>query len=183
MVISQNPMYPYVDTETVEGILEAFQKNVNFWYPTLSQSQMEKVRGVLEGGVPADESVLCCLTLLIMALGCVSQAATSLREAENHGEVEEEKQWRIRRAKMGNVYFQLALKKLHIVHLDVSSESTQCLFFTTYVFSPKAFFFLITNIRESVPGIPREASPGLGLSQRHGSKMHAPPRILPQRAR
>lgn len=133
MVISQNPMYPYVDTETVNGILDAFQRNVNFWYPTLSQGQMERVKEVLERGVPGDESVLCCLALLIMALGCVSQAATSLRAAETNGEVDEEKQWRIRRARMGDAYFQLALKKLHIVHLDVTSESTQCLFFTTFV--------------------------------------------------
>ena len=133
MVISQNPMYPYVDSETVNGILEAFQRNVNFWYPTLSQSQVERVKAVLEGGVPSDESVLSCLTLLIMALGCASQAATSLRAAEINAEVEGEKQWRLRRSRMGNVYFQLALKKLHLVHLDVSSESTQCLFFTTYV--------------------------------------------------
>lgn len=139
MVISQNPMYPYVDTETVEDVLDAFQKNVNFWYPTLSQSQMQRVKTVLRGGVPSEESVLCCLTLLIMALGCVSQAATSLRAAETNGEVEEEKQWRLRRARMGNVYFQLALKKLHIVHLDISSESTQCLFFTRYVLSLSSF--------------------------------------------
>ncbi|MBE3047741.1 hypothetical protein IMZ48_35575 [Candidatus Bathyarchaeota archaeon] len=130
MAIPPNPTYPHIDTETLSAILAAFESNVNFWYPTLSQSQLEKVRAVLEDGVPDDDTVQCCLTLLIMALGCVSRAVTNLRAARKYNEDEDEKQRRVRLARMGHDYFQLAMKKIHVVHLDVSSASTQCLLFT-----------------------------------------------------
>lgn len=123
-------MYPYVDADGIASILASFEKNVNFWYPTMSQSQLDRIRITLEDGVPAEDTVQCCLALLTMALGCVSQAVTRLRSANQLGDYEEDKQKRIQGVKMAHVYFQLALKKLHIIHLEVSSESTQCLFFT-----------------------------------------------------
>ena len=81
----------------------------------------------MENGVPAEDTVHCCLCLLTLALGCASQSVAGLRFATDSEDGEKEK--RLRKRKMGDVYFQLALKKIHVAHLQVDSETTQCLFF------------------------------------------------------
>ncbi|KAM5354749.1 hypothetical protein ACJ41O_001396 [Fusarium nematophilum] len=133
LTISSNPIYPYVDPEDMNLILTSFERNVNFWYPTMSQSQLHKIRATLENGVPAEDSVHCCLSLLTLALGCASQAIADLRFSSTFEGSEKER--RLRSRKMGNVYFQLALKKIHVAHLEVNSESTQCLFFAALYFA------------------------------------------------
>ncbi|KAF4974833.1 hypothetical protein FZEAL_8294 [Fusarium zealandicum] len=131
--ISSNPVYPYIDAEDVDSILTAFEHNVNFWYPTMSQAQLQEIRTTLRSGVPAEDTVHCCLSLLTLALGCASQAVTDLRFTSSPEGYEAAT--RLRNRKMGDVYFQLALRKLHIVHLKVDSETTQCLFFTAIYFA------------------------------------------------
>mgnify|MGYP004726301551 CR=1 FL=1 len=121
-------MSPYVDAEDIVAILEAFERNVNFWYPSMSQAQLVEIRAILQNGMPAEDTVHSCLCLLTLALGCASQAAEDLRFVSEPDVTEKEK--RVRKRKLGDIYFQLALKKLHVAHLQVDSESTQCLFFT-----------------------------------------------------
>ncbi|KAF5024443.1 hypothetical protein F66182_3529 [Fusarium sp. NRRL 66182] len=126
--VAANPMYPYVDTEDIASVLKAFERNINFWYPSMSQAQLISIRATIHNGMPAEDTVHSCLCLLTLALGCASQAAEDLRFVDNLESAEKDK--RLRRRKLGDIYFQLALKKLHVVHLQVDSESTQCLFFT-----------------------------------------------------
>ncbi|KAJ4264402.1 hypothetical protein NW762_005601 [Fusarium torreyae] len=126
--VAANPMYPYVDAEDIVAILEAFERNVNFWYPSMSQAQLVDIRATLQNGMPAEDTVHSCLCLLTLALGCASQAAEDLRFLSEPDIAEKDK--RVRKRKLGDIYFQLALKKLHVAHLQVDSESTQCLFFT-----------------------------------------------------
>ncbi|KAF4471290.1 C6 transcription factor [Fusarium albosuccineum] len=99
----------------------------------MSQSQLQGIRATLESGVPAEDTVHCCLCLLTLALGCASQAVANLRFSRNSEGSDREK--RLRKRKMGDIYFQLALKKIHIAHLQVDSETTQCLFFAAIYFA------------------------------------------------
>ncbi|KAF4988109.1 hypothetical protein FGRMN_9975 [Fusarium graminum] len=131
--IAPNPMYPYVDAEDITAILEAFERNINFWYPSMSQEQLGSIRTTIQHGMPAEDTVHSCLSLLTLALGCASQAAEDLRFTTEPDASEKER--RLRKRKLGDIYFQLALKKLHVVHLQVDSQSTQCLFFTALYFA------------------------------------------------
>lgn len=128
LIIAPNPMYPYVDSEDITSMLEAFERNVNFWYPSMSQEQLNSIRTTLQNGMPAEDTVHSCLCLLTLALGCASQAAEDLRFTTEPDASEKDR--RLRKRKLGDIYFHLALKKLHVVHLQVDSQSTQCLFFT-----------------------------------------------------
>lgn len=121
-------IYPYVTQEDIVTILDAFQHNVNFWYPTVSQGQLRSVHDAMMSGDPTDNSLESCLALLIMALGCASQVTANLTQ-DNTLTVEEETRYRASRRKIGDIYFEVALKKLHVAHLTVNSTSAQCMFF------------------------------------------------------
>ncbi|RBQ79950.1 hypothetical protein FVER14953_21102 [Fusarium verticillioides] len=108
LTVASNPMYPYVDAEDITSMLEAFERNINFWYPSMSQEQLGNIR-------------------------CASQAAEDLRFTAEPDATEKDR--RLRKRKLGDIYFQLALKKLHVAHLQVDSQSTQCLFFTALYFA------------------------------------------------
>lgn len=120
-------VYPYVAAEDIDNILDSFEHNANFWYPTLSQSQLDKSRAMLKSEGPIDDSLDACLALLTMALGCASQVTTGL--TENERLTDQEARRRVSKRKMGDLYFDSALKKLHVAHLSVTSTATQCLFF------------------------------------------------------
>lgn len=120
-------VHPYVTAEDVDSILNSFQRSVNFWYPTMSQSQLDRIRSVLNSGVTSEDSIEASISLLTMALGCANQATSAL---DNNAELSgQEKRWRTSRRQMGDVYFDAALKKAYNAHLTVSSVSAQCLFF------------------------------------------------------
>ncbi|KAL9562293.1 hypothetical protein ACKAV7_013376 [Fusarium commune] len=133
LAVASNPMYPYVDAEDITSMLEAFERNINFWYPSMSQEQLGNIRATLQNGMPSEDTVHSCLCLLTLALGCASQAAEDLRFTAEPDAAEKDR--RLRKRKLGDIYFQLALKKLHVAHLQVDSESTQCLFFTALYFA------------------------------------------------
>ncbi|KAK2474374.1 hypothetical protein H9L39_14334 [Fusarium oxysporum f. sp. albedinis] len=133
LAVASNPMYPYVDAEDITSMLEAFERNINFWYPSMSQEQLGNLRATLQTGMPSEDTVHSCLCLLTLALGCASQAAEDLRFTAEPDAAEKDR--RLRKRKLGDIYFQLALKKLHVAHLQVDSESTQCLFFTALYFA------------------------------------------------
>lgn len=124
-------VYPYVTAEQIEATLESFQHNVNFWYPTMSRNQLDKARlmaKMLNAGIPEENSIEACLAHLTMALGCASQTIAGL--ASGTLPSEEELMRRAKLREMGDLYFETALKTLHVVHMDVGSTATQCLFFT-----------------------------------------------------
>ena len=122
-----NLIYPYIAMEDIDSILDSFEHSINSWYPTMSQSQLHKIRAMLNSGVPPDDSVDGCITLLTMALGCANQVTAGLATGPFLTQSEERR--RILKRKMGDIYFQSALKMIYVAHLDISSTATQCLFF------------------------------------------------------
>jgi hypothetical protein len=121
-------MHPYVTPEDVDSILASFSRAVNFWYPTMSQDQLAKVRATVNSGSFDEEGPSACLALLTMALGCASQVISGLTAGTSTLTDEETKRRASRRA-MGDAYFDSALKKLYVAHTDVSATATHCLFF------------------------------------------------------
>ncbi len=66
-------VYLYTKPEDVEEILLSFEQTVNFWYPTMSRTQIHNARMIMTTVPTAtleDDSVHICLALLTMALGC-----------------------------------------------------------------------------------------------------------------
>lgn len=127
MPIKQSTIYPYVTAEDVDSIMLSFQKNVNSWYPTMSQRQVERTKTLLNSGVTPEDTVDACLALLTMALGCASQVTADLEGTNTLSDHETRR--RASRRQMGDVYFDAALKKAYVTHLEVSSTSAQCLFY------------------------------------------------------
>lgn len=125
--LAHSTPFPYLHQEDLSSILESFERNVNFWYPTVSQRQFESIRAILGAGAPADDSEQTCLALLVMALGCASQVTSDMTSAESFSA--EETKRRAARRRMGDIYFEGALKKLYVAHLTLNSTATQCLFF------------------------------------------------------
>jgi hypothetical protein len=125
-------MHPYVTPEDVDSILASFSQAVNFWYPTMSQGQMAKVRAAVNNNAFDEEGPSTCLALLTMALGCASEVISGLTVGTSTL-TEEEKRKRASRRAMGDAYFDSALKRLYIAHTDVSATATHCLFFAALV--------------------------------------------------
>ncbi|KAF6824803.1 C6 zinc finger domain-containing protein [Colletotrichum plurivorum] len=126
-------MYPYVTAEDIDGILGSFERTVNFWYPTMSRGQLAQVRSLISEGIPEEDSILACLALLTMALGCAGQVTAGLTGGAALSE--EERKRRAARRAMGDMFFDGVLKKLHVVHTNVGSTATHCLFFTAMYFA------------------------------------------------
>ncbi|KAK6212216.1 C6 zinc finger protein [Colletotrichum tabaci] len=126
-------MYPYVTAEDIGAIIDSFEHTVNFWYPTMSRSQLDQVRDLISDGIPEEDSILVCLALLTMALGCVGQVTAGLTDGATLSG--EERKRRAARKAMGDMYFDSVLKKLHVVHTNVGSTATHCLFFTAMYFA------------------------------------------------
>lgn len=123
--------YPAVSDQEVDATLDSFQDNINFWYPTMTWQQLDEVRAIVKAfkaGVLEEHTVESCLAHLTMALGCASQTIGGLVSGTTLSEWELKR--RASRREMGDLYFDYALRRLHIVHMDVGSVATQCLFFT-----------------------------------------------------
>ncbi|KAK4503342.1 hypothetical protein PRZ48_004257 [Zasmidium cellare] len=126
--LASTTMQPYIGADEVDDLLYAFERNINFWYPAVSQDQLDVVRQAMNGDSIQSDSVDGCLALLILALGCVSQVAYGLASDTELSFVET----RIRgsRRKLGNMFFSSALKKMYAAHMEVSSKAAQCLLFS-----------------------------------------------------
>lgn len=122
---------PFVDSQDVDATLDAFERNINFWYPTMSLDQLETTREILNSGHGSEDTSETCLALLTMALGCASQVTQGLAAASATSDFEKEAERRNRasRRRLGDLYFENALKRLYVAHTGVSSTATQCLFF------------------------------------------------------
>ncbi|KAG5985476.1 hypothetical protein E4U43_006063 [Claviceps pusilla] len=131
--IKQSTVYPYVTSEDVDSILDSFEHNVNFWYPTMSRCQIERTRSLINSGVTLEDSIDVCVALLAMALGCASQVTTDMEKANSVSEQDTRR--RISRRQMGDVYFNAALKRAYVAHLGVTSLSAQCLFYVGLYFA------------------------------------------------
>lgn len=119
-------MYPYVTAKDVDDILDSFEHAVNFWYPTMSRSQLDQARAAMTTG-NFEDGAGGCLALLTMALGCASQVTSGLTPGVSLGE--DEMKRRSESRSMGDMYFESVLRKLHVAHMDVNATAAHCLFF------------------------------------------------------
>lgn len=81
---------------------------------------------MLNSGIAEEEGTAAVLALLTMALGCASQVIEGLTTGTTFSDEEMKK--RASRKTMGDIYMDTALKKLYLVHMEVSSTATHCLF-------------------------------------------------------
>ena len=121
-------MYPYVSGDVVEQIIEAFQQNINFWYPTLSKDKVQDLTAKITSG-DLDQSCNSCLALLLMALGC---ACDSIATVFKGGDVDmEDSEHQQQRRRMAESYFDGAMKRLHTASFEISTDAAQCFLFTS----------------------------------------------------
>jgi hypothetical protein len=123
-------MYPYLSPVDLDSILSAFQRGVNFWYPTLSVAQLDSVRSLVSQGLlESTDPVASCCAQLVMALGCASEVVDGLVHGENANASRDEIGFKGRRHSVAELYFDGALKSMHMVHSDMSCAAVQSLFF------------------------------------------------------
>ncbi|KAI1082525.1 putative C6 transcription factor [Whalleya microplaca] len=134
--IRMNSMDPYLSSVDLDSVLSAFQQGVNFWYPTLSLTQLDAVRTVVAQGLldSTDPTSSCCAQL-VMALGCASDVASGLMGREDVPASREEGEYNSARRTMADVYFDGAIKMMPTAHTDMTCTAVQCLFFTALYFA------------------------------------------------
>jgi len=122
---------PCFTSEEAENLLASFQNNVNFWYPTVSKSTLqrlfEKVRNGFVGNSCED-----CAALLVMALGAASELI-HLVHSDNKGGGFETRQHQNELMTMASVCFDEAMKLLIVASMELSTISTQCVFLAASV--------------------------------------------------
>lgn len=127
--LAQRPsaIQPYMTKSEVERMVRSFERNINFWYPTMNQATLRELRMQISSGV-FEETTRSCLALLVMALGCAGELVSSFSEQEtfnaDHGET-----WNQKRL-MRELYFDSAYKKIHLAQAEFTADAVQCLFFT-----------------------------------------------------
>ncbi|KFY49128.1 hypothetical protein V495_00716 [Pseudogymnoascus sp. VKM F-4514 (FW-929)] len=123
---------PYLRADEVQQVIEAFQSSINFFYPTMLKDKLVAVQNlVLSGNL--DDSVSSCISLLVMALGCASQVVSLLFNTS--ALTSQSLEYQISQRRLAEVYFDGVLKRLHTTQLEISTESTQCLFFVALYFA------------------------------------------------
>ncbi|KFY74232.1 hypothetical protein V499_05730 [Pseudogymnoascus sp. VKM F-103] len=123
---------PYLRADEVQQVVEAFQSSINFFYPTMLKDKLLAVQHlVLSGNL--DDSVSSCISLLVMALGCASQVVSLLFNAE--ALTPESLEYQLSQRRLAEIYFDGVLKRLYTTQLEISTESTQCLFFVALYFA------------------------------------------------
>jgi hypothetical protein len=125
--VRSSTMYPYVNGAEIANIITSFGTSINFWYPTMSTDNLKAAKSIITDG-QADDSTSSCLAFLVMALGCANLTISFPSVETNLPKTEIESRVAHHRA-MGDVYMDAVLKKLYVVHLEVSTTATQCLFF------------------------------------------------------
>jgi hypothetical protein len=124
-------MYPYLSPVDLDSILSAFQRGVNFWYPTLSLAKLDNVRSlVTQDLLESSDPVTSCCAKLVMALGCASEVVGGLVHSEDVTASREELDFKSARRSVAELYFDGALKAMHMVHSEMSCMAVQSLFFT-----------------------------------------------------
>ncbi|PQE07905.1 C6 zinc finger domain-containing protein [Rutstroemia sp. NJR-2017a WRK4] len=121
-------MYPYVGSPELDHIIESFQANVNFWYPVMSSIKRNSLRDYILSQNIERSTTVSVLSLLMMSLGCASQSIVNV--ALPRDLTPEESEYQKARKLMADMYFDGVLKKLYIVHTEMSSTAVQCLFYT-----------------------------------------------------
>ncbi|KAH8697870.1 putative C6 transcription factor [Talaromyces proteolyticus] len=123
---------PYASKSEVECILQSFERNINFWYPTLSRATAIMVQQqILSNNL--DEDISSCLSILVMALGCASELVHSatVDTIEKSTYSEQRDRWQL----ISALYFDYAFKRIHLAQAECTTEAVQCLFFTALFFA------------------------------------------------
>ncbi|CZR54162.1 related to C6 transcription factor [Phialocephala subalpina] len=124
--IQPRSIRPVFTTDEAERLLTSFQRNVNFWYPTVSkatlQTLFEKVRNGFVENTCED-----CAALLVMALGAASELIHVVySQTESRGF--ELRQQQSELMTMASVCFDEAMKLLTVAYMEVNTIATQCIF-------------------------------------------------------
>ncbi|KAH8199777.1 hypothetical protein TruAng_006058 [Truncatella angustata] len=136
LLMRSNSMYPYLSPVDLDAILDSFQRTVNFWYPVLSRTQLENTRLLVSQGLlESTDLVASCCAQLVMALGCAGDVVGSLVHSEDTSANREEVEFRRARKAMGELYFDGALRAMHMVHSEMSCMAVQSLFFAALYFA------------------------------------------------
>ncbi|KAL1960100.1 hypothetical protein VTO42DRAFT_272 [Malbranchea cinnamomea] len=119
-------MHPYASRHDVETMVEDFSRTVNFWYPTMTHFKLRELQHRIVSG-HLDETVQSCLALLVMALGAASGliAPIAMDDVPEPEDTKQKSQHKI----LSELYFDSALRRIHVAHMECSVESAQCLFF------------------------------------------------------
>ncbi|KAL3438226.1 hypothetical protein BDV09DRAFT_205637 [Aspergillus tetrazonus] len=122
---------PYMGQEELDRLLNSFERNVNFWYPTLSQTTRTEVEvRVLSNSL--EEDVDSCLALLVMALGCASELVRcATTDRPDTPDAEKLRRWQL----LSGLYFDIAFKKIYLAQAESCTEAVQCLFYTALFFA------------------------------------------------
>jgi hypothetical protein len=112
--------------EELDCLLDSFERNVNFWYPTLSRTTRTEVEvRVLSNSL--EEDVDSCLALLVMALGCASELVRcATMDRPDTLDAEKRRRWQL----LSGLYFNIAFKKIYLAQAESCTEAVQCLFYT-----------------------------------------------------
>ncbi|KAL4992664.1 hypothetical protein BDW68DRAFT_195121 [Aspergillus falconensis] len=121
---------PYMGQEELDCVLGSFERNVNFWYPTLSRATRTEVEvRVLSNSL--DEDIDSCLALLVMALGCASELVRCVTTDSSDTLDTKQHRWQL----LSGLYFNLAFRKIYLAQAECSTEAVQCLFYTALFFA------------------------------------------------
>jgi hypothetical protein len=126
-------MLPFPSRVEIESIVEAFQTNINFWYPTLTKGHLDSLIDKVMHSMLGDDCES-CLALLVMALGCACDATTSAVGSYDGVDLREGTRFNserhLHRQKIGRLYFDCALSRLYSAYQEVSTSALHCLLFT-----------------------------------------------------
>jgi len=125
-------MYPYVSGADIDHIFTSFGNSVNFWYPTMSTDKLKAAQSLISDR-EADDSTSSCLAFSVMALGCANLAISGPGAGTDLSKAAIE--CRADQRAIGDMYMDAVLKKLYVVHMEISTTATQCLFFVALYFA------------------------------------------------
>ncbi|KAK5460875.1 hypothetical protein LTS15_002938 [Exophiala xenobiotica] len=121
---------PFVSIGEIETITMAFEQNINFWYPTMSKGMLDQLKDKLSTGRLINDCDS-CLAFLVMALGCACGSTASACQDNSEGGANPQPQ----RKRMGDMYFDCAMNRMHIPLQEVSRSALHCLLFTAFYFA------------------------------------------------
>lgn len=126
--LRRTTLYPFVAASEVRIVLDAFSHSLNFAYPTMSCSRLKRCSDhLINHTVSESDDTEGCLALLTMALGYASQVTSGLVISDAN--IREGQDWREERRNMGDLWFDLALRRLPAAHVNVDSTAAHCLLF------------------------------------------------------
>jgi len=117
---------PVFTTSEAERLLNSFQRNVNFWYPTVSKATLQNLFERVRNGF-VENTCEDCAALLVMALGAASELVQLVHSStKSHGF--ESRQHQSELMTMASVCYDEAMKLLNVAYMEISTISTQCVF-------------------------------------------------------